>query len=323
MKFCIETENLAIDTEEVSAHFYELCKQKAEASDEEWKGRYDNDWGTNLIWERPEGDILVIAVRETADEFTDFNKKLEEIWSTNVDFWIKSKELDDLFMHEKSVTLIKIYLATTNAPHAPYWFVKKNQNFGITERRVYYKKLDEDASDRDDFFEWENISRLQRLEGVPCCGSLHEYELDIIREYKRLEEHTLLPSVQVNGEVNPTPNASPQQTQLSQSSTQPKQKVCKKYNFSDPNVKLKIITWLKNSEPTLSGDKKFVCDWIEEILDGKDWQDILNNPKYDTYKKQKKEKQKSNDSRYFEGHVRSKTTALLKKIMESTPVKNG
>jgi len=38
MKFWIEAENLAIDTEEVSAYFYELCKQKAEH-------------GGNLVWE--------------------------------------------------------------------------------------------------------------------------------------------------------------------------------------------------------------------------------------------------------------------------------
>ena len=100
------------------------------------------------------------------------------------------------------------------------------------------------------------------------------------------------------------------------------QKVCKNIcDFNDSTVKLKISEWLRKHETKLQGDKKFVCDWLEEIMDGKDWQDIASNSKYNTYKEQKKKQKKSKYTRYFPEHVRSQTTALLRKIMKGTSVK--
>jgi hypothetical protein len=60
----------------------------------------------------------------------------------------------------------------------------------------------------------------------------------------------------------------------------------------------------------------------QKIMAGLGWQDIAKMSEYKEYKDKEWESKKK-DTRAFQSHIRSATTALLKKIIEDTSVNTG
>jgi len=249
MKFWIEAENLAIDTEEVSAYFYELCKQKAEH-------------GGNLVWESPGREILVIAVIKTGLSISNLVKELKTAWSGGADFMDKVKRLDSAIQQHKEDTeknagkgknkgkdvedyyrpqtdmLIKVYPAPANVP---YWLIEKKDCYKVSD----YKKRWEDAFFTSYTDEEREVDRLRVLEGIPkdMPGSC-TLVFQLIEEYKRLEEYATIPL--------PTPK----EDEFSEDETDAEP------GLNDPSVQNKIYAWLRNYEHTLSEAEKTASEWL-------------------------------------------------------------
>jgi len=290
MKFCIETENLAIDTVEVSDHFYKLCKQRAEQGYQEWS--------SNQIWESPERDVLVIAVIESGHEIADLAKKLEVAWSVDVDVLEKIEQLDDVLKWDNKVVLIKIYRATANVS---YNIAKKKDSFCTTERAAYYKKLHEDASRRKNNAELREISCRENLEEIPHIPKYWFYELELIKGYRCLEVHATLSNEQGDSDMTPTEEDNP-----------PLKKTRGIPDLTDPKVQCKVYAWLRDNEPTLPDEDKIICKWLVQRMKGEGWIDIARNPEYETQRKGKKHRAFSRDIQY------KTETLLVEKIMKDS-----
>jgi len=312
MKFWIETENLAIDTEEVSAHFYELCKQKTE---------WDSSQGdNNQIWTSPESELLVIAVIEYKHVVDILTEKLEAVWSTDGEVLEKIKQLDDVLKNNHKATLIKIHPTTASVP---YWLVEKKERFAITERVAHYKKLEEEAcrgrSPEDAYGEIYEITRFRNLEGIPSDipGSCL-YELKLIKEYKCLEGHVLLPTVQTNANVHPIDDELKKNVE-----TPPPPKEKKPY-VTDAE-KAKILSWIAKRKSGLQEEKQMVCDWLLERMEGKTRDAIAQNGAYKEYKARFERKRlgdtkqkKTRPVKAFNDHIGYETNMMRDKILGDT-----
>jgi hypothetical protein len=166
MKFWIETDNLAVDTEEVSDHFYDLCRQKAERD-------------SNRLWESPGREMLVIVLSPTEMDEYDLYEKLDAVWSEDVSFARKAKLLDDVSPQD---TLIKIY---PTIPNVPYRLVEKKKCYTVS----YYRYMELNG------FYYGSIEEMP--------GMCH-FTYKLIEEYKVLEKYALPPSVQGDATKRPS-----------------------------------------------------------------------------------------------------------------------